>query len=103
MEKDSIFDFGELDDASIEWRGMPEYKQDDLTAWHQIKVSFENEQDLMEFGERLGIVVTPRTRATWFPAHAINRVSHLFYYDENNDEHTDSDQYASSDTSEEDE
>lgn len=94
-DKQPLIDFGDTEDAvQVEWRGMPEYKQEDQTAWHQVKVSFENMDDLQEFGRRLGVSVTQKTRAVWFPPHAINRVSDLFYYDEQNDEHPDSDQYT---------
>lgn len=97
MSSNELFEFGELDNKSIEWRGMPEFKQEDKTAHRQIIVSFETDEGVEDFATRLGITVGPKTKSVWFPARVTNRVSNLFYYDENSGLHDDVDLYLTED------
>ena len=53
--------------AEDEWMGMPEYLQDDLTAYKQIVVNFASPEDMEAFSELVGQPVTPKTRSIWHP------------------------------------
>ena len=62
--------FGSNDDFTIagqEWKGMPEFVQNDVTAWKSILVNFENRSDLVAFAELIGQSLTTRTRSIWYP------------------------------------
>jgi hypothetical protein len=49
------------------WQGMPEFVMGNTEPLQKITVSFNSFEDVKEFGERLGIRVTPRTDSVWFP------------------------------------
>ena len=67
------------------WKGMPEFEQD--KEHHQkIMVKFLTEKDMLEFGERIGVKVTPRTRGIWYPAPEGVRESYLYRWFEGEDE-----------------
>ena len=101
MAAHDIFEgLNEIDSRAVEWKGMPEFNQPDKSAYRQVLVSFENQQDIDEFCERLGIHLGPKTKSIWFPFKMRNSVSDLFYYDENEDEHSDSDDYLETESEE---
>lgn len=50
-----------------EWKDMPEFIAENKKPYQQIIVSFKNFDDVKEFAKRLGITVTPKTDALWFP------------------------------------
>ena len=55
-------------DAEKEWLGMPEYKQDDLTADRQLIISFRNKEDLFDFAKFIGQTqITEKTKSVWYP------------------------------------
>lgn len=51
--------------AAAEWVGMPEYTFEEQPL--KITVSFRNEKDRNEFGRLLGITMTEKTKAAWWP------------------------------------
>lgn len=53
--------------AKPEWAGMPEFAQEDCSAWKTIPVHFANEADLAEFGELIGQDVNEKTHFVWHP------------------------------------
>ena len=53
-----------------EWKDMPEFVAENKKPFQQIKVSFRNFQDVKEFAALLGVKVTPKTDAIWFPIKA---------------------------------
>lgn len=59
--KSEVKDFN----AAAEWVGMPEYTLEEEPL--KITVSFRNEKDRAEFGRLLGISITEKTKATWWP------------------------------------
>ena len=61
--------------AEDEWMGMPEYLQEDLTAYKQIVVNFASPGDMEAFSELVGQPVTPKTRSIWHPK---AEVAHTF-------------------------
>jgi hypothetical protein len=56
-----------VNSSDEEWAGMPEYSSEDLTPHNRIVVSFENDEDRHAFAKKLGIEVTEKTRAMWYP------------------------------------
>ena len=88
-EDETQLDIEELDFLSeleeewkIEWRGMPEFSQEDLTPWKSIMVHFEGLSDLREFSELIGQKLTPKTRSVWFPEAEIGRYANKRYINE---------------------
>lgn len=62
--------FGPDDDFTVawpEWKGMPEFLQEDLTAWKSIIVNFESRADMDAFAKLVGQNLTTRTRSIWYP------------------------------------
>lgn len=54
-------------DPDNEWEGMPEFNQDDATAYRQIKVSFKSEEDVQKFAKLIKQDITEKTKALWYP------------------------------------
>lgn len=70
--------FGPDPTAAVDqWVGMPEYKQEDLTAYRHIIVNFNNPDDVAKFAELLGQNITEKTRFLWFPKAEIDKVKDL--------------------------
>ena len=62
--------FGDLDEFSSwkkEWKGMPEFLQDDLPPHQKIVVNFETKEDVEEFAKLIEQKITYRTISIWFP------------------------------------
>ncbi len=57
------------------WDGMPEYEQQDLTAWHSVKISFRSERDMAKFAELIGQPITSKTKFAWYPEMPIRRTT----------------------------
>ncbi len=56
----------EVDPTSL-WQGMPEFEQEDLTAFQTIKVHFATEEDRSIFAQLVEQVITDKTRSIWYP------------------------------------
>ena len=65
-----------------EWRGMPEFSQEDLTAWKSITVHFESVADMAAFSHLIQQPMTPNTRSIWFPEAEIGHMVNKRYADE---------------------
>jgi hypothetical protein len=50
-----------------EWLGMPEFIQEKQTAYAQIIIRVENQNDLDELGRLLNQKFTQKTKSAWFP------------------------------------
>jgi len=83
----NLFEFEETDQKLTEWRGMPEFSQENKTAHRQILVSFEDDAGVQEFGKLINQSFTSKTKSIWFPERPINRVVDLFYFDSTDDQH----------------
>jgi hypothetical protein len=81
LQLDQI-DFPSLNDIAAEYQGMPEYKNEDLSAYRQIIVSFRNDQDAEAFGMFIGQQVTNKTRSLWYPAEEALPADHLRFVEE---------------------
>lgn len=60
------FEQGETD-ALAEWEGMPEFKQEDKTAFRSIHVHFACQSHVDEFAALIEQKITDKTRMVWFP------------------------------------
>jgi len=54
-------------DPSEEWKDMPEFSQDDLSAWKNLIVNFKSEKDLNDFSRLIGQDLTSKTKSIWYP------------------------------------
>ena len=70
-------------DVRSEWRGMPEFIQEDLTPYRAINVRFRNAEDVEKFEKLIGQTITPKQKALWFPHMENRRTAHLVYVDDN--------------------
>ena len=65
-----------------EWKDMPEFHQEDLTAYRKLFVHFRSEEDVQKFAELLGQTITPKQKAIWFPVWEKRRYADKRYIDE---------------------
>jgi hypothetical protein len=54
-------------DPQAEWRGMPEFSQDEQSAFHTIHVHFKDAAALQAFGDLIGRAVSKTVRYLWMP------------------------------------
>jgi FkbM family methyltransferase len=54
-------------DEVEEWKGMPEFSQEDEMPWRTIKVHFANQADLDAFAALVKRAFTDKTQFMWFP------------------------------------
>ena len=60
-------------DAEAEWQGMPEFIQEDKTAFRSVVVHFPDQQAVDDFVALVKFPLTPQTRFMWFPRSTIER------------------------------
>ena len=65
--------------ATDEWVGMPDFEQEDNMPKNRIMVSFENDEDRIEFGKLIGQNITKDTKSIWHPKLTIDKVKDLRY------------------------
>lgn len=78
--KNTLFDDYE-NEWQKEWKDMPEFISENKKPYQQIIVSFRDFNDVKEFAKRLGLNVTPKTDALWFPLK--EKESGLYYKNDN--------------------
>ena len=54
-------------DTELEWTGMPEFNNDDLTPKRQLIISFKTEEDVQLFAKLINQKLTTKTKSLWFP------------------------------------
>lgn len=55
-------------DPNEEWKGMPEFEQENLfKGVHTLQIHFENKDDIVEFSNLIGQTVTDHTKSIWYP------------------------------------
>jgi len=78
--QESLFD---VDPAwAKEWRGMPEFVQEDLQPIKSLTVNFETWDDYAAFAKLVEQRLTPNTRSIWYPEAEIGRLADKRYVDE---------------------
>ena len=65
-----------------EWEGMPEFEQEDETAFKDLTVHFANVVDMEEFAQLIGQTVTEKTRSIWYPKSELRKVPGGIFKDE---------------------
>jgi len=55
-------------DPNAEWSGMPEFSQEDQTAYRQLVVNFRSPEDFAAFEKLIEQQMTDKTRSIWYPA-----------------------------------
>ena len=68
-EQQSLFEELENNDWESEWKGMPEFSQQDLKPSKRLIVNFETKEDYIKFVRllKLQTAVTDKTKSIWFP------------------------------------
>jgi hypothetical protein len=69
-------------DYQKEWEGMPEFEQEDKTAFQSIHIHFKTQGDVDNFAELTGQKITNKTRSIWYPKIEIERYADKRYSDE---------------------
>ena len=69
-------------DPNREWTGMPEFNQQDLTAYRSLKINFSSQEDVNNFAHLVGQVITDKTRSIWYPAAEIGTIADKRYEQE---------------------
>ena len=57
-------------DPKEHWVNMPAFEQEKQEPFACVNLRFETEFDLIEFCQRTGLQLTPKTRSAWFPERA---------------------------------
>ena len=78
----------EMDSWRSEWKGMPEFVQEDLTPWKSIYVHFACPEDMEKFSELVGQglktqQITKYTQGIWYPKAAIGHFADKWSYRKN--------------------
>lgn len=78
-ELKSLLDTDEPLDPTEEWKGMPEFNQQDKTSFRAIVVHFKGPQQLEEFKALVKQKITDNTRYIWFPEIEIETTADKVY------------------------
>lgn len=66
-------------DVDEEWKNMPEFDQQDKTAYRSITVHFHNEEAIKDFEEKLDLSLPKKARYLWLPEIIIEKFSDKAY------------------------
>ena len=66
-------------DPELLWQGMPEYNQEDKTAFQSIHLHFKTKEDVVEFAKLIEQTITESTRSIWYPQIEIERYADKRY------------------------
>jgi len=69
-------------DAAAEWKGMPEFVQEDKRAFRSIIMHFDSQDDVDDFARTINQTITDKTKSLWHPYKAHERLRDLGYKDE---------------------
>lgn len=74
-QEKEVKNFQPISDLDIwnEWKGMPEFIQEDLSPFQKIIVNFESENDLNDFSQLIGHKLSTKTDTIWFPYKEIKK------------------------------
>ncbi len=77
--KSFFIDASERTDPNKEWTGMPEFTQEDKTAYKSIVVHFHDQDAVEKFRALMKQPITEKTRMMWYPEMRIERASDKRY------------------------
>lgn len=63
----TLFNLDDFEPWREHWVGMPEFKQETLSAWRSILVHFNGPNNMAKFAELVGQKITLRTKYLWYP------------------------------------
>lgn len=66
-------------DWSKVWKGMPDFRQENLEPWQSIKVHFRNAADRRAFGELVGQRISDVTPSIWWPKPDLAKITQKRY------------------------
>lgn len=75
----SLFEKGEAWEEH--WKGMPEFKSEDLMPFKTIYVHFENREHLAAFAKLLRQNITMETQSIWYPELTVQDLMKKKYVD----------------------
>ena len=82
-EQESLFgDLEQFESWRKEWKDMPEFKMEDLTAEFSLKINFETIEDVKRFSRLIRQTINSTTKSIWFPEVRITRFINKRYVDE---------------------
>lgn len=67
MTQKGLFNDEDLILWKKEWKGMPEFIQEDLSSMQSILVHFANKEDRGNFSKLVKQTITAQTKSIWFP------------------------------------
>ena len=50
-----------------EWKGMPEYIQERIEPFTEVKVMLNTKEDMEAFSKLINQTLTPKTKSVWYP------------------------------------
>lgn len=72
----------EANDPAGEWKGMPEFENEDVTGYQPVHVHFKCKEDRDKFAALIGQKFTDKTRSIWYPEMEIGRARDKAYANE---------------------
>jgi len=69
----NLVGFGGENDPSSEYTGMPQYNQEDKTAFRSVVVHFRTQEDVDAFSKLVNQTITEKTKYLWCPEAEIER------------------------------
>ena len=64
--------------ADAEWDNMPEYSNEDKSAFKQVIISFTNDENFQKFQRLLGVKMTMKTKSVWYPLQQQDKITEEF-------------------------
>lgn len=64
-----------------EWRGMPEFVQENLMPFKTVMIHFENQENVLKFSELIKQKITNLTKSLWYPKAELIKPSEWQYVD----------------------
>ena len=67
MPRSTLGFLGTAEDPNDHWKGMPQFQNEDKTAFRQIIISFANQEAVNAFAQLIGQKLTQDTKSVWYP------------------------------------
>jgi hypothetical protein len=78
--------FGDDEQWTQQWHGMPEFVQQNLMPFKTVYVHFDNFDDVRKFAELINQTITMETKSLWFPKADMAKVSNMRWVEPSADE-----------------
>ena len=67
FDNDKLFDESDREVEATEWQDMPEFQQEDTSAYKKIIISFQDDKAVKDFEKLMGQRITDKTKSLWYP------------------------------------